>query len=87
MALGCYGLSPLKSYIGRVDRNGRRMAVTQEAVADELASAASLLMGQGDEGVPAVVIRGYRVPSAGGEEGSAPLRRAPEREVFLPAGD
>jgi coenzyme F420-0:L-glutamate ligase/coenzyme F420-1:gamma-L-glutamate ligase len=34
------------------------MRVTEVAVADEIASAASLVMGQGDEGVPAVHVRG-----------------------------
>jgi coenzyme F420-0:L-glutamate ligase/coenzyme F420-1:gamma-L-glutamate ligase len=49
----------LRSAIGASDLFGRPLEVTEMADADELASAASLLMGQGDESVPAVVIRGW----------------------------
>ena len=47
---------------GHADRDGRPLAVTQVAAADELAAAASLLMGQADEGVPAVIVRGFPYP-------------------------
>jgi coenzyme F420-0:L-glutamate ligase/coenzyme F420-1:gamma-L-glutamate ligase len=46
--------------IGIPDLFGRKMRVTEVAVADEIASAASLLMGQGAEGQPAVHLRGLQ---------------------------
>jgi coenzyme F420-0:L-glutamate ligase/coenzyme F420-1:gamma-L-glutamate ligase len=45
--------------IGAPDLFGRKMRVTEVAVADELAAAASLLMGQADEGQPVVHMRGF----------------------------
>lgn len=56
--IGCAGFNPLVDRRGDRDRNGRLLKSTQVAAGDELAAAASLLMGQADEGVPAVWIRG-----------------------------
>jgi coenzyme F420-0:L-glutamate ligase/coenzyme F420-1:gamma-L-glutamate ligase len=60
VALGAAGISSLQSLIGSPDLFGRRMKVTEVAIADELAAAASLVMGQGAEGLPVVHVRGYR---------------------------
>ena len=65
------------------DRFGRKMKSSVEAIADELASAAGLLMGQGNEGIPAVLIRGYQIPFIAC--GSSGLNRQPEKDLFLPA--
>ena len=81
----CCGLEAVKNYVGRTDRFGHRLNVSREAVADELCAAATLCMGQADESVPAVLIRGYAYTPA--ETGSAPLKRKPERELFRPACD
>jgi coenzyme F420-0:L-glutamate ligase / coenzyme F420-1:gamma-L-glutamate ligase len=58
VAIGAAGLPSLVDQRGLPDRNGRAMAVTQIALADQIASAAGLAMGEGDEGIPAVIIRG-----------------------------
>ncbi|MDG2472857.1 MAG: coenzyme F420-0:L-glutamate ligase [Pseudomonadales bacterium] len=58
-AIGSAAVPALRSAIGASDLFGRPLEVTEMADADELASAASLLMGQGGESVPAVVIRGW----------------------------
>lgn len=80
LAIGLSGFVPLKDYIGRRDRAGRVLESTREAVADELAAAATLVMGQGDEGRPVAVLRGY--PAIG--EGSAmKLLRNPQQDLFL----
>jgi len=60
VALGCAGLPALLSLIGEPDLFGRPLQTTEIAVADELAAAASILMGQGAEGSPVVHIRGYK---------------------------
>lgn len=57
MALAAAGFNPLIDLIGAKDRVGRIMEVSQVAVADELAAAASYVMGQAAEGVPVVVIK------------------------------
>ena len=69
VALGVAGVPALVDLRGRPDREGRPLRVTQVAAADELAAAASLVMGQADEGCPAVLARGFpyalRASSAG----------------------
>jgi coenzyme F420-0:L-glutamate ligase / coenzyme F420-1:gamma-L-glutamate ligase len=60
VALGAAGLPALQNLIGAPDLFGRPMRVTEVAIADELAAAASLLMGQADEGTPVVHVRGLR---------------------------
>jgi coenzyme F420-0:L-glutamate ligase / coenzyme F420-1:gamma-L-glutamate ligase len=73
VAVGLAGLRPLLDLRGTRDARGRLLAATVIAPADELAGAAELAMGKAD-GVPAVRIRGYRVPAG---EGSA-------RELVMP---
>jgi coenzyme F420-0:L-glutamate ligase / coenzyme F420-1:gamma-L-glutamate ligase len=58
VALGAAGVTALWSRVGAPDLFGRKMRVTEVAIADEIAAAASLLMGQSDEGLPAVHVRG-----------------------------
>ena len=58
-AIGVAGVATLVDLRGNKDREGRALKVTQVAAADELAAAASLIMGQADEGTPAVLVRGY----------------------------
>jgi len=58
VALGAAGVPALLDRRGEPDRNGRRLEVTEIALADQLASAAGLLMGEGAESRPAVLIRG-----------------------------
>lgn len=60
VAIGAAGLPALLSLIGAPDLFGRAMRVTEIAVADELAAAASLVMGQTDAGRPAVHVRGMQ---------------------------
>lgn len=59
VALGAAGLPVVRNLIGVPDLFGRKLRVTEIAVADEIAAAASLLMGQGAEGQPAVHLRGF----------------------------
>jgi len=59
VALGAAGIPALRDMAGTPDLFGREMRVTEVAVADEIAAAASLLMGQAAEGQPAVHLRGY----------------------------
>jgi coenzyme F420-0:L-glutamate ligase/coenzyme F420-1:gamma-L-glutamate ligase len=61
VALGAAGVPALLDRRGEPDRNGRRLEVTEVALADQLASAAGLLMGEGAESQPAVWIGGLRL--------------------------
>ncbi len=58
VALGTAGLPALVDLRGRPDLFGRTMQATLVGVADEIAAAASLLMGQGAEAMPVVLVRG-----------------------------
>jgi coenzyme F420-0:L-glutamate ligase/coenzyme F420-1:gamma-L-glutamate ligase len=81
-AIGCAGLDPLEDWRGREDAQGRPLAATLVAVADEAAAAADLARRK-DEGVPAVVIRGLadRVTDGDGP-GAAALRRPADDDLF-----
>ncbi|NOJ28276.1 MAG: coenzyme F420-0:L-glutamate ligase, partial [Nitrososphaera sp.] len=55
---------PIKSYIGKKDMFGRKLQVTEIAIADEIAAAAELVMGK-SAGIPAAIIRGYEFAKSG----------------------
>ncbi|MBV8166523.1 MAG: coenzyme F420-0:L-glutamate ligase [Alphaproteobacteria bacterium] len=57
-ALGAAGLPALADLRGRPDLFHRALQTTEVGVADEIAAAASLMMGQADEGRPIVLVRG-----------------------------
>jgi coenzyme F420-0:L-glutamate ligase / coenzyme F420-1:gamma-L-glutamate ligase len=80
VALGAAGLAALVNRRGEPDRHGRRLEVTEVALADQLASAAGLLMGEGAEGLPAVWIRG--VASAAPHVPASSLIRPLEEDLF-----
>ncbi|MDW7733068.1 MAG: coenzyme F420-0:L-glutamate ligase [Methanolobus sp.] len=61
IALGTSGIVPVEDARGTVDLFGKEMKITRKAVADNLVSAAQLLMGEAGESVPAVLIRGAPV--------------------------
>lgn len=80
VAIGTAGLLPLKSYIGLTDLFGYELRSTKVAVADELASAAELLMGEANEGNAVIIIRGYAYEKG---KGSAQLLiRDAKRDIF-----
>jgi coenzyme F420-0:L-glutamate ligase / coenzyme F420-1:gamma-L-glutamate ligase len=80
VAIGIAGINPIKSYIGTYDMYGRKLRVTEIAVADEIASAAELVMGKA-EGTPVAIIRGYNFEKAARSSVKS-LLRAKERDLF-----
>ena len=79
-AIGAFGLATLQDRRGAFDRAGNVLQSSEIAVADEAAGAASLLMGQGNEGLPIVVVRG--LDWAAGIGTAADLIRPPELDLF-----
>jgi coenzyme F420-0:L-glutamate ligase/coenzyme F420-1:gamma-L-glutamate ligase len=79
VAIGMAGLEPFKDYRGLPDTEGRILKVTALAVADELASAAELVMGKLDM-VPVAVIKGF--PYNRGDGSAAQLVRRAEKDLF-----
>ena len=74
VAIGWAGISALQDWRGKRDMHGKVLEITLEAVVDEIASAANLLMGEAGDGTPAIVFRGLRFPSGG------------KSSVFMPEG-
>lgn len=58
ISIGFYGLQPLRDYRGRKDIFKRRLVMTQSNVVDTLAAMSVLLMGEGNERRPILIIRG-----------------------------
>ncbi|MEP1596192.1 MAG: coenzyme F420-0:L-glutamate ligase [Halieaceae bacterium] len=80
VAIGCAGLAPLYNQIGEQDLFGNELEVTEAAVADELAAAASLVMGQAAEGCPVVLVRGAQLAQS--EQDSTALLREKTQDMF-----
>ena len=79
-AIGVAGLSSIVDLRGRTDLFGNQLRVSEEATADELASAASLIQGQADEGLPVVLIEGY--PTSTQHIPASELIRSEEQDLF-----
>lgn len=62
IALTVCGIDPLQSQIGKRDLFGRELAMTHEAVADQLATAANFLMGNANQSIPATLFRDHDIP-------------------------
>ena len=80
VAIGVAGLVPVEDRRGEPDLFGYRLRVTDVGRGDEIASAASLLMGQTAEATPIVLLRG--VPFTSGEGGVAALVRPRDLDLF-----
>jgi coenzyme F420-0:L-glutamate ligase/coenzyme F420-1:gamma-L-glutamate ligase len=80
VALGAAGLPAVMDLRGRPDLFGHELRVTETGFADEIASAASLLMGQAAEATPAVLVSGlsWSAPSMPAHA----LLRPPEEDLF-----
>jgi len=79
-ALGASGLPALVDLRGRPDMFQRALQTTEVGLGDEIAAAASLLMGQADEGRPIVLVRGLRFERRTGS--GAELIRRRELDMF-----
>jgi coenzyme F420-0:L-glutamate ligase/coenzyme F420-1:gamma-L-glutamate ligase len=79
IAIGVAGIAPLKDYRGQRDVFGRTLQASVLAVADELASAAELVMGKSAR-IPVAIVRGYDFGATGGA--ARDLIRPPERDLF-----
>jgi coenzyme F420-0:L-glutamate ligase/coenzyme F420-1:gamma-L-glutamate ligase len=80
VAIGISGMEPIKSYVGTKDMYGKSLRVTEIAVADEVASAAELVMGKAIR-VPVAIVRGYEFRPAP-RSSIGPLLRSKERDLF-----
>ena len=81
VAVGVAGIKPIRDRRGEKDLFGYVLRIKQTAIADELSSAAELVIGQANEGIPAAIIRGYNYQTA--EDASVTeLTRPKEKDLF-----
>ncbi len=80
VAIGVAGLPALWDRRGEQDRYGYTLQHTDVGVADEIAAAAGLLMGQAGEGLPVVLLRGLQLPPQDGK--AADLVRPKELDLY-----
>lgn len=80
IAIGCSGIDPLKSYVNETDLFGYALKSSTVSIADQLCSAAGLIMGEAKEGTPIIVIRGYDFSKK--EITAKTLIRPAERDYF-----
>ncbi len=81
VAIGVAGIKPIRDRRGEKDLFGYVLRIKQTAVADELASAAELVIGQSNEGIPVAIIRGYNY-QATEKASAAELTRPKEKDLF-----
>lgn len=87
VALACAGFLPVEDVRGRQDLFGHTMRITFRAMADSVASAAVLVMGEVDEATPAAIVRGAPVETVSRKLTLAERRSAaiaPDRDLFAP---
>jgi coenzyme F420-0:L-glutamate ligase/coenzyme F420-1:gamma-L-glutamate ligase len=81
VAVGAAGLPALRDLRGQPDLFGTKLRVTEVGFADELAAAAGLVMGQGAEAVPVVIVRGLSYP-IDEQARAADLNRPSELDLY-----
>ena len=80
VAIGAAGLPALIDLRGQKDLYNRELQVSEVGFADEISAAASLLMGQADEGQPLVIVSGLNWEAE--ENNASALVRAKNRDLF-----
>jgi len=82
ISIGCAGLPPLWNQRGLHDLFGYQLQHSEECIVDELAAAASLVMGQSSEGQPVVIVRGYPLPTSAPPAPARSLQRPAAMDAF-----
>jgi len=82
IAIGVAGIKTIRDRRGEKDLFGYTLRIKRTAIADELSSAAELVIGQANEGIPVAIIRGYQYPKS--ERAKATdLIRPREKDLFI----
>lgn len=88
IGLGWCGFKALKNYIGSTDLDGKKLCFTQSNLMDGLSAAAVLVMGEGDEQTPIVIIRDFKKlefqnhPPTPEEKNNLSIE--PEKDLYAP---
>ncbi len=82
LAIGCAGFQAVRDLRGTRDLSGRRIEITRQAIADGIAAAAHLVMGEGSERTPFVLVRGAPA-SFQGRSGVGPAKLVPKDCLYM----
>ena len=82
VAIGCAGIAATQDLRGQVDLFGRPLRVTVVGHADEVASAASIIMGQANESRPVALVRGLPSSEHTAHQSAAALIRPSDQDLF-----
>lgn len=80
-AIGVSGMKPLRDRRGETDLFGRELRATVIGIADEIAAAASLAIGEAAEGTPVAIVRGAAYEPSG-DEGVGEILRPLDKDLF-----
>ena len=80
IAIGCAGINAFKHYRGRRDLYGNVLKRSTVCHIDEISAVAEPLMGQADEGIPVVIVRGYEFSP--GSERAIDINRPEDEDLF-----
>ena len=83
LALGVAGFQPIGEHRGKKDLYGKTVVITRHAVADDLASAAHLLMGESAEKTPVVLVRDAPLEFDDSVHGPAEMMMPPKECIFM----
>ena len=81
-AIGLAGVNPFKDYRGQKDLFDYVLKVKNVAVVDEIACAAELVMGQGDEGIPVAIVKNVQRAELNGAFSAEDLNISKEEDLF-----
>lgn len=82
ICIGCAGIPPVWDQRGGHDLFGYELKGSEEAIADELAGMAGLLMGGGDEATPVVIVRGFQIPENAEPAPATSMQRPRDKDAF-----
>ncbi len=82
LAIGCAGFQAVRDLRGTKDLSGRRIEITRQAIADGIAAAAHLVMGEAGERIPFVLVRGAPA-SFQGRSGIGPAKLSPKDCLYM----
>ncbi len=80
LAVGCAGINAFKYNEGKQDLYGRTLQHSLVCQIDQVASAAEMVMGQANEGLPVIIVRGYEYER--GEENAKKVHRSTDENLF-----
>lgn len=83
VAIGCAGFEPVEDERGKKDLFGNVLRVTLRAVADGLAATAVVVMGEGSESIPAVVLRGFKVTPTDRKLSKDDMTINPNEDIYI----